>query len=62
MVGDESESALVAMSTLTEVGVGHVKQVACDRLLNSRVELKLKVRAALTCSLHIESELFTYRV
>jgi hypothetical protein len=31
------------MSTLTEDGIGHVKQVACDRLLASRVEVKLKV-------------------
>lgn len=31
------------MSTLTEDGISHVKQVACDRLLASRVEVKLKV-------------------
>ena len=41
--GEGGESALVTMSTLTEEGVGQVKQVACDRLLNSRVEVKLKV-------------------
>lgn len=41
--GAEGESALVTMSTLTEEGVSAVKQVACDRLLNSRVEVKLKV-------------------
>ncbi len=34
----------VTMSTLTEDGISHVKQVACDRLLSSRVEVKLKVR------------------
>eukprot|EP00889_Picochlorum_renovo_P003858 jgi/Picre1/30888/NNA_006247.t1 len=33
---------LVPMSTLTEEGVSHVKTVACDRLLASRVEVKLK--------------------
>lgn len=31
------------MSTLNEEGVMHVKQVACDRLLSSRVENKLQV-------------------
>ena len=31
------------MSTLTEEGVMAVKQVACDRLLASRVEAKLQV-------------------
>ena len=31
------------MSTLTEEGVAAVKQVACDRLLSSRVEVKLQV-------------------
>lgn len=31
------------MSTLTEQGVMEVKQVACDRLLASRVEAKLQV-------------------
>ncbi|GAB4823643.1 hypothetical protein N2152v2_010689 [Parachlorella kessleri] len=40
--GGDAETALVTMSTLTEEGVGAVKQVACDRLLNSRVEIKLK--------------------
>jgi hypothetical protein len=33
------------MSTLTEDGISAVKQVACDRLLSSRVEVKLKVCA-----------------
>lgn len=41
---ERANPALVSMSTLTEVGVMEVKQAACDRLLNSRVELKLKVR------------------
>lgn len=31
------------MSTLNEEGVMNVKQVACDRLLSSRVETKLQV-------------------
>lgn len=38
----EAEAALVTMSTLTEQGILDVKQAACDRLLNTRVELKLK--------------------
>ena len=33
------------MSTLTEEGIAAVKQAACDRLLSSRVEVKLKVGA-----------------
>ena len=33
------------MSTLTEQGVMDVKQIACDRLLASRVEAKLQVRS-----------------
>ena len=37
------------MSTLTEDGIAHVKQVACDRLLSSRVEVKLKVCCAVLC-------------
>lgn len=39
-------SPQVTMSTLTEDGIAHVKQVACDRLLSSRVEVKLKVCCA----------------
>lgn len=37
------DSKLLTMSTLNEEGVMHVKQVACDRLLSSRVENKLQV-------------------
>ena len=37
------DSQLLTMSTLNEEGVMHVKQVACDRLLSSRVENKLQV-------------------
>ena len=36
---------LLTMSTLNEEGVMNVKQVACDRLLSSRVETKLQVHA-----------------
>lgn len=38
----DMSQVLVPMSTLTEEGVSHVKTVACDRLLASRVEMKLK--------------------
>lgn len=37
------DSQLLTMSTLNEEGVMNVKQVACDRLLSSRVENKLQV-------------------
>jgi hypothetical protein len=40
---DPEEAELHTMSTLTEEGVMAVKQVACDRLLASRVEMKLQV-------------------
>ena len=40
----EAEAALLRMSTLSEEGVMAVKQTACDRLLSSRVEMKMKVR------------------
>lgn len=39
---DDLGEVLVSMSTLTEDGVGVVKSLACDRLLASRVEVKLK--------------------
>lgn len=38
------DAKLLTMSTLTEQGVMEVKQIACDRLLASRVEAKLQVR------------------
>ncbi|GIL62619.1 hypothetical protein Vafri_16810 [Volvox africanus] len=42
MAGDGAdETILMAMSTLNEEGVMAVKQVACDRLLNFRVEMKV---------------------
>ena len=37
------DAQLLTMSTLNEDGVMNVKQVACDRLLSSRVETKLQV-------------------
>ncbi|PNW77981.1 hypothetical protein CHLRE_10g459500v5 [Chlamydomonas reinhardtii] len=39
--GDSEETVLMAMSTLSEEGVMSVKQTACDRLLNFRVEMKV---------------------
>lgn len=39
------DAKLLTMSTLTEQGVMDVKQVACDRLLASRVEAKLQVQS-----------------
>lgn len=42
------DAQLLTMSTLNEEGVMNVKQVACDRLLSSRVETKLQVN--LICS------------
>jgi hypothetical protein len=41
--------AVLQMSTLSEAGVMDVRQLACERLLNSRVELKVKVASRL-CS------------
>ncbi|GLC36542.1 hypothetical protein PLESTM_000458200 [Pleodorina starrii] len=42
IAGDAAdETILMAMSTLSEEGVMSVKQVACDRLLNFRVEMKV---------------------
>lgn len=41
------DAQLLTMSTLNEEGVMTVKQVACDRLLSSRVETKLQVRLVL---------------
>lgn len=38
------EETLISMSALTEDGVARVKALACDRLLASRVEVKLKSR------------------
>lgn len=43
MVSDiDGSDSLMTMSTLTEDGISKVKQVACDKLLSSRVEVKLR--------------------
>ncbi|XP_022962338.1 nucleolar GTP-binding protein 1-like [Cucurbita moschata] len=50
--GDEStgeEGVLLTMSTLTEEGVIAVKNAACERLLNQRVELKMKSKRINDC-------------
>ncbi|XP_023546856.1 nucleolar GTP-binding protein 1-like [Cucurbita pepo subsp. pepo] len=50
--GDEStgeEGVLLTMSTLTEEGVIAVKNSACERLLNQRVELKMKSKRINDC-------------
>ncbi|XP_057420611.1 nucleolar GTP-binding protein 1-like [Lotus japonicus] len=50
--GDEptdSDSVLLTMSTLTEEGVTAVKNAACERLLNQRVEIKMKSKKINDC-------------
>ncbi|ERN14790.1 hypothetical protein AMTRI_Chr02g255320 [Amborella trichopoda] len=50
--GDDPELAngvLLTMSTLTEDGVITVKNAACERLLNQRVEMKLKSKKINDC-------------
>ncbi|KAG7020129.1 Nucleolar GTP-binding protein 1, partial [Cucurbita argyrosperma subsp. argyrosperma] len=50
--GDDSageEGVLLTMSTLTEEGVISVKNAACERLLNQRVELKMKSKRINDC-------------
>jgi hypothetical protein len=53
-MGDSGEeTVMMSMSTLSEQGVMDVKQTACDRLLNFRVEMKVRRRpggCALVCS------------
>eukprot|EP00884_Botryococcus_braunii_P011877 jgi/Botrbrau1/20690/Bobra.0058s0020.1 len=41
-LGGDTEGKLHTMSTLTEEGVQQVKKVACETLLNARVELKIQ--------------------
>ena len=41
--GALQEAKLLSMSTLNEEGVMDVKQTACERLLTSRVEVKMQV-------------------
>ena len=43
------EGVLLTMSTLTEEGVISVKNAACERLLNQRVELKMKSKKINGC-------------
>ncbi|OMO81679.1 hypothetical protein CCACVL1_12305 [Corchorus capsularis] len=43
------EGVLLTMSTLTEDGVINVKNAACERLLNQRVELKMKSKKINDC-------------
>lgn len=45
----DEESVLLTMSTLTEEGVIAVKNAACERLLNQRVELKMKSKKLNDC-------------
>ena len=47
------EAELHSMSTLVEEGVMAVKQAACDRLLASRVEMKMQVQELLHFAMHI---------
>ena len=48
------EPYVLYMSTLTETGVSAVKQTACDRLLASRVEMKLQAGPS-ACPPHLEA-------
>ncbi|KAL6137234.1 hypothetical protein ACLB2K_062526 [Fragaria x ananassa] len=48
VIGQEGD-ALLTMSTLTEDGVISVKNAACERLLNQRVELKMKSKKMNDC-------------
>ncbi|KAL3501233.1 hypothetical protein ACH5RR_035682 [Cinchona calisaya] len=45
----DDEGVLLTMSTLTEDGVIAVKNAACERLLNQRVELKMKSKKLNDC-------------
>ncbi|KAE8673741.1 Nucleolar GTP-binding protein 1 [Hibiscus syriacus] len=45
----DEEGVLLTMSTLTEDGVIAVKNAACERLLNQRVELKMKSKKINDC-------------
>ncbi|KAI3876947.1 hypothetical protein MKX03_032492 [Papaver bracteatum] len=46
---NDDENVLLTMSTLTEEGVISVKNAACERLLNQRVELKMKSKKINDC-------------
>ena len=60
--GALQEAKLLSMSTLNEEGVMDVKQTACERLLTSRVEVKMQVgrtprtAASLAAALHVDQE------
>ncbi|XP_027355377.1 nucleolar GTP-binding protein 1-like [Abrus precatorius] len=45
----DDDSVLLTMSTLTEEGVIAVKNAACERLLNQRVEIKMKSKKINDC-------------
>ncbi|KAM7279422.1 hypothetical protein ACFE04_006556 [Oxalis oulophora] len=45
----DDEGVLLTMSTLTEEGVMAVKNAACERLLNQRVEMKMKSKKINDC-------------
>lgn len=45
----DDDSVLLTMSTLTEDGVIAVKNAACERLLNQRVEIKMKSKKINDC-------------
>ncbi|XP_044478877.1 nucleolar GTP-binding protein 1-like [Mangifera indica] len=46
---ETDEGVLLTMSTLTEDGVSLVKNAACERLLNQRVEMKMKTKKINDC-------------
>ncbi|KAJ0021458.1 hypothetical protein Pint_30968 [Pistacia integerrima] len=46
---ETDEGVLLTMSTLTEDGISAVKNAACERLLNQRVELKMKTKKINDC-------------
>lgn len=45
----DEDNVLLTMSTLTDDGVIAVKNAACERLLNQRVELKMKSKKMIDC-------------
>ncbi|KAF3777573.1 Nucleolar GTP-binding protein 1 [Nymphaea thermarum] len=47
--GGEEDKVLLTMSTLTDIGVVDVKNTACERLLNQRVEVKMKSKKMNEC-------------
>ncbi|KAF3771610.1 Nucleolar GTP-binding protein 1 [Nymphaea thermarum] len=47
--GGEEDKVLLTMSTLTDIGVVDVKNTACERLLNQRLEVKMKSKKLNEC-------------